>query len=103
MVLAILVAIGKTGAKGLLYAGDVERLRKSNCEEAFCLVDEKPPVALRLGQERFSSFGTATGWLAHQTFGTTQQLLKTGSIAQLEEERQSTRITSRNSCASRMP
>src|SRR3546814_5657009 len=27
-------------------------------EEAFCLVDEKPPVAFRLGQERFSSFGS---------------------------------------------
>src|SRR3546814_7371774 len=73
MVLAILVAIGKTGAKGLRYAGDVERLRKLHCEEAFCLVDEKPPVALRLGQEGFSSFGSDREGLAHQNFSTPQQ------------------------------
>src|SRR3546814_6251708 len=74
MVLAILVAIGKTGAKGLRYAGDVERLRKLHCEEAFCLVDEKPPVALRLGQERFSSFGSDREGLAHRSEEHTSEL-----------------------------
>src|SRR3546814_14103269 len=95
MVLAILVAIGKTGAKGLRYAGDVERLRKLHCEEAFCLVDEKPPVALRLGQERFSSFGSDREGLAHQHFSTPQQLLKRRS----EERRQGKECVSR--CRSR--
>src|SRR3546814_5765836 len=46
MVLAILVAIGKTGAKGLRYAGDVERLRKLHCEEAFCLVEDRKSTRL---------------------------------------------------------
>src|SRR3546814_9956210 len=72
--------------KGLRYACDFERRRKLHCEEAFCLVDEKPPVALRLGQERFSSVGSDREGLAHQNFSTPQQLLKRGSFERLEDQ-----------------